>query len=211
MESKYYKQVLWLAVFTIGYNLIEGIVSVLLGIHDETLTLLGFGVDSFVEVISGLGILQMVLRIRNNPASAKGRFETTALRITGTGFYLLAPGLIAGALLNAIRGHKPETTVWGVLIAVVSLIVMFWLYKSKIRYGKKLNAEPVIADGRCTLMCIYMSVVLLASSVIYELAGFGWVDIIGALGLAWLSFTEGREAFEKASGKACECGNNRCD
>jgi divalent metal cation (Fe/Co/Zn/Cd) transporter len=211
MESKYYKQVLWLAVFTIGYNLIEGIVSVLLGIHDETLTLLGFGVDSFVEVISGLGILQMVLRIRNNPASAKGRFETTALRITGTGFYLLAPGLIAGALLNAIRGHKPETTVWGVLIAVVSLIVMFWLYKSKIRYGKKLNAEPVIADGRCTLMCIYMSVVLLASSVIYELAGFGWVDIIGALGLAWFSFSEGREAFEKASGKACECGNNRCD
>jgi divalent metal cation (Fe/Co/Zn/Cd) transporter len=205
MESKYYTRVLWLAIFTVVYNLIEGIVSVLLGIHDETLTLLGFGVDSFVEVISGIGILQMVIRIRSNPFSSRGSFEKTALRITGIGFYFLTLGLIAGALLNVLQGRKPETTVWGVVVSVVSLIVMFWLYSSKIKYGKKLNAEPVIADGRCTLVCIYMSIVLLVSSVIYELTGFGWVDTIGALGLAWFSFTEGREAFEKAGGKECEC------
>ena len=205
MESKYYTRVLWLAIFTVVYNLIEGIVSVLLGIHDETLTLLGFGVDSFVEVISGIGILQMVIRIRSNPVSSRGSFEKTALRITGIGFYFLTLGLIAGALLNVLQGRKPETTVWGVVVSVVSLIVMFWLYSSKIKYGKKLNAEPVIADGRCTLVCIYMSIVLLVSSVIYELTGFGWVDTIGALGLAWFSFTEGREAFEKAGGKECEC------
>jgi len=65
--------------------------------------------------------------------------------------------------------------------------------------GRKLNAEPVIADARCTLVCIYMSVVLLVSSVIYELTGFGWVDTLGAIGLAWFSFSEGREAFEKAA------------
>jgi len=205
MESKYYTRVLWLAIFTVVYNLIEGIVSVLLGIHDETLTLLGFGVDSFVVVISGIGILQMVIRIRSNPVSSRGSFEKTALRITGIGFYFLTLGLIAGALLNVLQGRKPETTVWGVVVSVVSLIVMFWLYSSKIKYGKKLNAEPVIADGRCTLVCIYMSIVLLVSSVIYELTGFGWVDTIGALGLAWFSFTEGREAFEKAGGKECEC------
>jgi divalent metal cation (Fe/Co/Zn/Cd) transporter len=148
----------------------------------------------------------MVIRIRSNPESSRSSFERTALRITGAGFYLLTLGLITGASLNVIKGHKPETTLWGVVIAVVSLIVMFWLYRSKIKYGKKLNAEPVIADGRCTLVCIYMSIVLLVSSIVYELTGFGWVDTIGALGLAWFSFNEGREAFEKASGKACECG-----
>lgn len=204
-EKKYYQRVLWLAVFTIVYNLGEGMVSVLLGIQDETLALLGFGIDSFVEVISGIGILHLVIRIRKNPDSSRDRFESTALRITGTGFYLLALGLLAAAGNNLITGHKPETTLWGVVISLVSLAVMFWLYRSKIHYGKKLDAAAVIADGRCTLVCIYMSMVLLLSSAVYELTGFGWVDTIGALGLAWFSYTEGREAFEKASGKNCDC------
>ena len=206
MENNYFKRVLWLAVFTIAYNLIEGIVSVLLGIQDETLTLLGFGADSFVEVVSGIGILQMVIRIRKNPGSSRSKFEKRALQMTGGAFYLLAAGLIVGAVLNIVQGHKPETTVWGVLVSVISIIVMYRLYRAKMHYGKKLNAEPVIADGRCTLVCIYMSVVLLISSAVFELTGFGWVDTIGALGLAWFSFSEGREAFEKAAGKDCECG-----
>ncbi|MBN1791121.1 MAG: cation transporter [Bacteroidales bacterium] len=208
MEDKYYKRVYWLAIFTIGYNLVEGILSVLFGIQDETLALLGFGIDSFVEVISGIGILQMVIRIKNIPGSSRSLFEKKALRITGGAFYLLAVGLMAGAVVNILQGHKPETTLWGVIISIVSLLVMYWLYRSKIYYGKKLNAEPVIADGRCTLVCIYMSVILLISSFIYELTGFGWIDTIGALGLAWLSFTEGREAFEKAAGRECGCHDN---
>jgi len=197
MKDKYYNRVLWLALFTIGYNMVEGLVSVWLGINDETLALFGFGVDSFVEVISGLGILQMVIRIRKNLESSRSRFEKRALQITGTAFYLLAAGLLFGAVVNVIQGHKPETTLWGVVVSVISLAVMYWLYRSKIYYGKKLNAEPVIADGRCTLVCIYMSVVLLISSAVYELTGFGWTDTLGALGMAWFSFTEGREAFEK--------------
>jgi divalent metal cation (Fe/Co/Zn/Cd) transporter len=209
MEDKYYKRVYWLAIFTIGYNLVEGILSVMFGIQDETLALLGFGIDSFVEVISGIGILQMVIRIKKNPGSSRSLFEKRALRITGGAFYLLAVGLMAGAVVNIVQGHKPETTLWGVIISVVSLLVMYWLYRSKIYCGKKLNAEPVIADGRCTLVCIYMSVILLISSFIYELTGFGWIDTIGALGLAWLSFTEGREAFEKAEGKECG-GHDDC-
>lgn len=208
MEDKYYRRVYWLAIFTIGYNLVEGILSVLFGIQDETLALLGFGIDSFVEVISGIGILQMVIRIQKNPGSSRSLFEKRALQITGGAFYLLAAGLVTGALVNVVQGHKPVTTFWGVIISVVSLLVMYWLYRSKIYYGKKLKAEPVIADGRCTLVCIYMSLILLISSFIYELTGFGWVDTIGALGLAWLSFTEGREAFEKAKGRECGCHND---
>ena len=207
MEEKYYRIVFWLAIFTIGYNLIEGVVSVVFGLEDESLSLFGFGVDSFVEVISGIGILQMVIRIRKNPELPRSRFEKRALQITGISFYLLTLGLIAGAVIQIITRHKPETTTWGIIISIISILVMFWLYRSKIIYGKKLNAAPVIADGKCTLVCIYMSVVLLLSSLIYEATGFGLVDSIGALGLAWFSFTEGREAFEKAEKNTdCDCG-----
>ena len=205
MENRYYNRVLALAIFTIAYNVIEGIISMLLGLQDETLALFGFGADSFIEVISGLGILQMVIRIGENPGSSRTRFEITALRITGSSFFILTAGLLAGAAINLFKGHKPESTFWGVVISGISIMVMFWLYRSKIHYGKKLNSEPVIADGKCTLVCLYMSVVLLFSSAIYELTGFGWVDTLGALGLAWFSFNEGREAFEKARGKENCC------
>jgi divalent metal cation (Fe/Co/Zn/Cd) transporter len=203
MDSKYYQKVQWLAIFTIVYNILEGLVSVWLGAKDETLALFGFGVDSFIEVISGIGILQMVFRIKMNPETSRTRFEITALRITGWSFYILTLGLVAGAILSFYQGHKPGTTYWGIVVSVVSIIVMTGLYKAKVHYGKKLGSEPVIADGRCTLVCIYMSLVLLASSVIYELSGFGWVDTLGALGLGWYSFKEGKEAFEKARGKEC--------
>jgi len=193
-----YNKVFWLAIFTISYNFLEGLFSLWFGIGDETLALFGFGIDSFVEVISGIGILQMVIRIRNNPDSEISPFERRALKITGISFYLLALGLVAGSVSNIIMRHKPETTVAGIVISVISLLIMYWLYSSKMECGRKLKAEPVIADARCTLVCIYMSLVLLVSSLVYELTGFGWVDTIGALGLAWFSFTEGREALENA-------------
>jgi len=205
MEDKYYKRVYWLAIFTIGYNLAEGILSVLFGIQDETLALLGFGIDSFVEVISGIGILQMVIRIKNNPGSSRSLFEKKALRITGGAFYLLAGGLLAGAVVNIVQGHKPETTLWGVIIALVSIAVMIWLLTAKKRLGKKLHSEPIIADADCTRICVYMSLVLLASSLVYELTGFAYADSIGAAGLVYLSIKEGKEAFEKVKGKECNC------
>ena len=203
MDSRYYKRVLWLAIFTIVYNIIEGVISVILGLQDETLALFGFGADSFIEVISGVGILQMVIRIGRDYEASRTRFEITALRITGLSFYILSAGLLVGAAVNIYQGQKPDTTFWGVVISGISIVVMLFLYRSKIYYGNKLNSEPVIADGRCTLVCIYMSVVLLISSGIYELTGIGWVDSVGALGLAWFSFKEGKEAFEKARGKEC--------
>lgn len=76
---------------------------------------------------------------------------------------------------------------------------------AKKREGKKLNSEPVIADANCTKICVYMSIVLLASSLIYELTGFVYADVIGAAGLVYYSLAEGKEAFEKAKGKNCVC------
>jgi len=83
--------------------------------------------------------------------------------------------------------------------------VMLWLMNAKRKTGKLLHSEPIEADANCTKVCIYMSVVLLVSSLIYELTGFAWADIIGSAGLIYFSVSEGREAFEKAKGKSCSC------
>ena len=208
-ESNPYKLAYRLSLFTIFYNIIEGIVSMILGYNDETLTLLGFGADSFIEVMSGIGIAVMILRIKQNPDSPKSNFEIKALKITGTAFYLLSAGLLSGVVLNIINHHKPETTLSGVIISLISIIVMVWLMNAKKKTGKKLNSEPVIADANCTKICVYMSIVLLLSSLIYELTGFAFADLIGAGGLIYFSITEGKEAFEKAkTDKLCGCEDN---
>ena len=204
-DLKLYKKAYLLSLFTIVYNIIEGIISMIMGYHDETLTLFGFGVDSFIEVMSGIGIAVMILRIRKNPESSKDKFEINALKITGTGFYLLSVGLLVGVISNIIYRHKPETTFWGIVISLISIIVMIWLMKEKRSIGNQLKSEPIISDANCTKICIYMSLVLLASSLIYELTGFTYADSIGAAGLIYFSITEGKEAFDKAKGKTCGC------
>jgi len=200
-----YRRAWLLSLFTIFYNIGEGVISIILGYQDETLALFGFGVDSFIEVMSGTGIAIMILRINRNPLSEKSLFEIKALQITGFSFYLLSAGLVAGIILNIITRHKPETTFRGVIISLISIAVMFWLMTSKLRTGKKLGSQPVISDANCTRVCVYMSLVLLISSLIYELTGFAYADAIGAAGLIYFSVSEGREAFEIARGKEACC------
>jgi divalent metal cation (Fe/Co/Zn/Cd) transporter len=205
-EQKFFNQAYRLSLFTIFYNIVEGIISMVLGYEDETLSLFGFGADSFIEVISGIGIAIMIWRIKHNPNSSKSVFEITALKITGTAFYLLSAGLLAGIVLNLIKHHKPESTLWGVIISLVSIAVMIWLMNAKKNIGKKLQSEPIIADANCTKICVYMSLVLLVSSLVYELTGFAYADVIGAAGLIYFSISEGKEAFEKVKGKECSNG-----
>ena len=199
-QKRFYQYALWLAFFTIFYNTVEGLVSVYFGVQDETLTLFGFGIDSFIEVISGVGIMAMVLRIQQNPDTPRGRFERTALRVTGWSFYLLAGGLLINALYNLYIGHKPVSTLSGTIIALISVAVMWALVAGKRKVGRTLASEPILSDANCTMVCIYMSVVLLVSSLIYEFTGFGLVDSLGAIGLIYFSISEGRESFEKAAG-----------
>jgi divalent metal cation (Fe/Co/Zn/Cd) transporter len=111
-RNKLYHTASILALITIFYNVLEGLVSVWFGMADETFALFGFGLDSFVEVISGIGVWHMVRRIRQVGNGNPDVFEQRALKVTGTAFYILAAGLIITGLLNLIQGHKPETTFW---------------------------------------------------------------------------------------------------
>jgi divalent metal cation (Fe/Co/Zn/Cd) transporter len=200
IQTRFWTYALWLALFTIFYNFAEGLISIFFGYSDEALTLFGFGVDSFIEVMSGIGILAMVLRIRQHPDTSRTQFEKTALRITGTAFYLLVAGLAITSIYNLFTGHKPTSTLPGLIISLISIAMMWALVTGKRKVGHALNSQSILSDANCTMVCIYMSVILLASSLIYQLTGFGLVDSIGALGLIYYSYSEGKEAFQKAAG-----------
>ena len=194
-----------LASLTIGYNLVEGIVSIALGSADETLALFGFGVDSFIEVISAIGVWHMLQRIRDNRGESRDAFEQRALRITGGAFYALTAGLVLMAGIYLVQQHRPETTLWGIVVALVSMSFMWLLIHHKTRVGTALNSPAILADAACSKACLYLSVVLLLASAGFELTGIGSLDAIGALLIAWFSWKEGREAFAKARGMTCAC------
>ncbi|MCJ7435175.1 MAG: hypothetical protein MUO77_16965, partial [Anaerolineales bacterium] len=145
--NKYWQYALWLALFTIFYNFAEGLISICFGVQDETLTLFGFGVDSFIEVMSGIGILAMVLRIRQNTDTPRPQFERIALQITGTSFYLLAAGLGATSIYNLFTAHKPTTTLPGLVISLISIALMWLLVMGKRKVGRTLGSSPILADA----------------------------------------------------------------
>ncbi len=196
-NQKQWQLAKWLAFITIFYNIIEGVISIFFGVQDDTLALLGFGVDSLVEVISGAGILHMILRIQRAKDPLDPKFEKLALKITGTGFYLLTAGLVAGSVIKIINNSKPETTVAGIIISSISLLTMYILIRLKLKVGCRLNSSAIIADANCTKTCFYLSGVLLLSSGLYELFRITYIDIAGALLIAFFAFKEGKEAFEK--------------
>ena len=194
-----------LAILTISYNFVEGSVAMVLGSTDETLALFGFGVDSFIEVISAVGIWHMIRRIRQNQGETLDSFEQRALRITGGAFYALTAGLILMAGVSLAQQHRPETTLWGVIVALVSMSFMWLLIHHKTRVGVALNSQAILADAACSKACVYLSIILLVASAGYELTGIGSLDALGAIVIAWFAWKEGKEAFEKARGLACTC------
>lgn len=210
MNNSLIKKAFALSLFTILYNFAEGLISIYFGAGDETLALFGFGVDSFVEVISGIGITHMILRMKYAKVNSRDSFERTALKVTGTAFYLLTAGLVAGSVLNIINNVKPETTLPGIVIASISILTMYWLMNSKLKVGKALNSDAIIADANCTKACFYLSFILLATSGLYELFGIAYFDVLGSLGIAYFSFREGKESFEKAKSEnlLCSCDHS---
>lgn len=197
-----------LSLVTIVYNVVEGTVATYFGAEDETLALFGFGVDSFVEVLSGLGIAHMVWRMQRHALVERDQFEKRALQITGVAFYILFTGLVIGAGLVIYYQSNPITTRIGIIISVISILTMYVLYRAKLNVGIKLGSDPVISDARCTKACFYLSFILLGSSLLYELFKIPYVDALGSLGIAWYAFNEGKEAFEKAASRDLSCSDN---
>ena len=195
-----YKWASALAIITIVYKLLEAFVSVFFGLQDYTIVLSGFGLYSFVEVISGIGIWHMIKSMRHNNIGNYDIFEKRALRITGGAFYSLAIGMVLMSVMNIYKGNRPETTFWGIMVSLVSICSMWVLINYKVKIGRELNSQALMADANSTMVCMYLSVILLVSSFAFEITGIGLTDSLGAIGIAVFSFREGRGAFGKAKG-----------
>ena len=144
---------------------------------------------------TALSIQRETTRIGNESNENSFAFERRALRITGIGLYILSGGLIVMSIVNILTHHHPTTTLSGIIIAVITIIVIGSLVAAKMKVGKALDSMALLADAKCTRICVSMSTMVLVASVIYELTKFAYADAIGALGLAYFAYKEARECF----------------
>ena len=149
-KGQLYKIAFGLSILTIISCMLEAVFSLYYGYAEQTLTLFGFGIDSLIETASAIGIAHMITRIQNNNNVVRDDFEKVALKITGLSFYVLSLILAFSAIVAAVTNHKPETTVPGLIISLLSILIMLALMMAKLRVGRQLNSRPIIADGNCT-------------------------------------------------------------
>lgn len=185
-----------LAGASVAYNLVEAVVAIAAGIAAGSVALVGFGLDSVVEVSSGLIILW---QFRHRLPESR---ERQALRLMALSFFALAAYVGFESARALLVGHDPETSRVGIGLAVASLCVMPFLSWAQRRTGRALGSQAVVADSTQTLLCTYLSAVLLVGLVLNATLGWSWADPVAGLVIAAVAVKEGREAWR---GESC-CG-----
>ncbi|MCG5451060.1 MULTISPECIES: cation diffusion facilitator family transporter [Micromonospora] len=186
---------LWLAYATAGYNLLEGLVAIAAGAAASSTALIGFGLDSFVEVSSAAVLIwQFRSRVPENR-------ERQALRLIAASFFALAAWVTFDAGRSLLSGEDAEASPVGIGLAVASLLVMPLLVRAKRRTGRELGSATVMADSTQTMLCTYLSAVLLVGLVLNAAWGWSWADPIAALVIAGVAVKEGIEAWR---GEHCD-------
>lgn len=189
------RRALWLAIFTVVWNLAEGVVAITAAALAGSRALIGFGVDSFVESISA-GVLIWRLRVEHRAPHRAEQVEQRALRLIGIAFLVLAAVVGVESVRSLVAGDQPDTSIVGIALTGVSLIVMPLLARAKRRVGVELGERSVTADSAQTRACAYLSAVVLAGLAVNATLGWWWADPIAALGVVAFLVHEGREALE---------------
>lgn len=187
-----------LEYFTILWNLLEGLAAVIAGVMAGSISLLSFGIDSFIEVTSG-GALLWRMSVDADHESRE-RSERQSLRIVGVCFLALAAYVTFESLSELINRKAPEHSLPGIVLASVSLVVMPILARAKKRVGAKLGSRAMNADAKQTDFCFYLSAILLVGLVINATLGWWWADPISALVMVPIILSEG---WHSLSGKSC--------
>jgi len=193
------QQAIRLEYFTIIYNITEGLVSVVLGGVANSIALIGFGLDSFVESLSGLVVLW---RFRGEAQGEReyATLESRALRYVGWSFFLLSAYIVVESIRKLWFQEQSEPSPLGILLAVLSLIVMPVLTRKKYRTGKALDSAAMVGDSKQTLACALLSVALLLGLSLNAAFDWWWADPIAGLAMVPWLLKEGHEALR---GKAC--------
>jgi divalent metal cation (Fe/Co/Zn/Cd) transporter len=183
------------AWFTIGYNLAEGIIAVAAGLAASAISLVGFGIDSGIEVAAAVVVLtRLTAEIRGgHPDPVK---ERRALRFIAATFFALAVYVTVVGVRDLVSGEKPDTSVVGIALTGASIVVMPALARLKRRAGQQMNSRLVIADSIETRLCAWLSVSTFAGLVAYALVGWTWLDPVAGFVIAAFAIKEGKEAWE---------------
>jgi divalent metal cation (Fe/Co/Zn/Cd) transporter len=183
------------ARFTIGYNIVEGVVAVAAGTAAGAISLIGFGVDSGIEVAAATVVLiRLLTELRDGePDEAKERW---ALKIIAVTFFALAGYVVVEGVRDLVIAERPDTSIAGIAITGLSIVVMPWLARVKRRAGQQINSRLVVADAAETRLCAWLSVSTFAGLVGYAAVGWTWIDPVAGFVIAAFAVNEGKEAWD---------------
>jgi cation diffusion facilitator family transporter len=187
-----------LEYFTIVWNCLEGLVALIAGALAGSISLVGFGIDSFIEVTSGATLLWRMTV--DSDEHTREHNERLSLRVVGTCFLLLSAYVAYESISDLVNRKAPEHSVPGIILACVSLIVMPILSRAKKDVGKRLGSAAMRADAKQTDFCVYLSALLLAGLLLNTALGWWWADPAAALIMAPIIAKEG---IDGVKGKAC--------
>lgn len=187
---------LWLAYATVGYNLIEGVIAIAAGAASSSTALIGFGLDSFIEVSSALVV---VWQFRSPLPEAR---ERLALKLIALSFFALAAWVTVDSVRHLSGDAHAGPSPVGIGLAAASVIVMPLLVWAKRRVGRELGSATVVADSAQTMLCTYLSAILLIGLVLNATLGWSWADPVAALVIAVVAVREGVSAWK---GDNCAC------
>lgn len=189
----------FLEYFTVGYNSLEGVIAIVSGLIAGSVALIGFGVDSAIEVISGVALLWRLYGDADE--SRRERTERRTLRIVGVSFFLLGAYVSFDAIKSLVRRETPEESIVGIVLAAVSVVVMPLLVRAKRRVGRSIGSAALNADATQTQICTYLSAILLGGLVLNAVVGWWWADPLAALVMVPIIVKEGWEAIR---GEHCD-------
>jgi divalent metal cation (Fe/Co/Zn/Cd) transporter len=195
------RRVRLLVAATISYNVVEAVVALTAGTLASSVALLGFGLDSVIEVSSAAAVAWQFA------GSDPQRRERTALRVTGWSFFALAAYVSVEAVRALLGGGEAERSIVGIVLVASSVVVMPFLSLAQRRAGQELGSASAVADSKQTLLCTYLSAAVLVGLVLNAVLGWWWADPVAALVLAVLAVKEGRAAWR--GNLCCAPGSGR--
>jgi len=183
------RRIRWIVGFTIGYNAIEAVVAIIAGSAASSAALIGFGLDSVVEVLSAAAVAWQFSR--REPE----RYEKPTLRVIAFAFFALAAYVTVSAVLGLAGVVEPEHSTIGLVLTALSIVVMPTVSMLERRAGRELGSATAIADSKQTLICAYLSIAVLLGLALNSAFGWAWADSIAALVIAAFAVREGIEAW----------------
>lgn len=196
--DRLYKKAIYLEYFTIGYNLLEAFVSILFGSLANSIALIGFGLDSIVESLSGTVLLWRLLKHGRISPEQEEKIERRAQRFVALTFFILGAYVLYESIGKLFRQEIPEPSLPGIIIAIVSIIVMPILMIQKYRTGQRIQSKALIADSKETLACAFLSVALLLGLGTNYLFGFWQADPIVGIIIVIFLIREGIESWQES-------------